>query len=74
MAGGGSLTLDHWGYTPTPDGDVFIIEPYSRDRDEMLRLLQATVELRIGVTISACSSHYPTRTLRILMFEREPQP
>jgi hypothetical protein len=52
-------------------GDALVCEPYGLSGESLQELLSFADRYALNVTISATSSHYPTRTLAIFLSPRE---
>jgi hypothetical protein len=63
--------LDHWGTTHHRGKEVFVCEPYGLGSKHVGMLMEFCQALNLDYEVSACSYHYPTQTLRILIWPRE---
>jgi hypothetical protein len=59
--------FDHYAKS----GDALVVEPYDIDGESLRDLLAFADRYSLNVTISAVSSHYPTRTVAIFLTPRE---
>lgn len=71
LVGASDRWLDHWGTTRTWGREIFVSEPYGLTADAVEELLEFCRVLNLGFDFDATSSHFPTRTLRIMMWPRE---
>jgi hypothetical protein len=63
--------LDHWGATQHRGREVFASEPYGLTDGAIAELVNFCRSLNLKFEVDACSSHYPTATLRITMWPQE---
>jgi hypothetical protein len=52
-------------------GESLVVEPYDLDHESLRDLLAFADRYSLNLTISAVSSHYPTRTVAIFLTPRE---
>jgi hypothetical protein len=71
LVGASDRWLDHWGTTGTWGREIFVSEPYGLTDDAVQELLEFCRALKLDFDVDACSFHFPTRTLRILMWPHE---
>jgi hypothetical protein len=63
--------LDHWG-TAVYDGQEFLVsEPYDMNREKIDQLLGLCDALKLAFSIQSSGHHYPTLTMRILVWPKE---
>jgi hypothetical protein len=61
---GGLFNAD-WYDHPATLGDSLVVQPYDLTHSALQDLIRFAEEQKLGVTISAMSHHYPTRTLAV---------
>lgn len=63
--------LDHWG-TVLYDGDEYLAsEPYDLNKEKVQQLVRFCEALQLKFSIQAAGHHYPTQTMRILVWPSE---
>lgn len=64
--------VDHWGTLCSPNGqNAFVAEPYELFPEDMQDILNLARVTECWLLVTATSSWYPTRTLRIEFWESQ---
>jgi len=63
--------LDHWGTAIYAGKEFLISEPYDMNREKIDQLLRFCDALNLAFSIQSSGHHYPTLTMRILVWPKE---
>jgi hypothetical protein len=67
---GGSFNAD-WFDHFAKNGEQLVVEPYDLSHEDLRDLIAFADKYSLGVSISAVSHHFPTRTIAIFFSPRE---
>lgn len=63
--------MDHWGTAIYAGKEYLISEPYDMNREKIDELVRFCDALNLAFTIQASGHHYPSQTMRILVWPKE---
>lgn len=63
--------LDHWGVVEYDRRDCLVSEPYGLSLDDLETIARFCRTLNLQANLSALGAHFPTQTVRLLLYPKE---